>query len=150
MATTKRRIHSKGDYQQDEKVAAGTITPGMLVEQVSDAATIKAHATEGGDAEAAFAVEDALQGNTVTDDYSAADLVTYILPVKGACVNALLKAGYDYTIATELISAGDGTLKPKAQASSGVSVDRIIAVVTEDCDIDASGDSDTLAEVRIL
>lgn len=146
----KRRIHAKGGYQYDERIAYAAISPGMLVEQVPNAATVRAHATEGGDAEAMFALEDALQGNTVSTDYDAADLVCLILPEKGCCVNALLLAGYDYQIGTELISAGDGTLKPKDNASSGTTVDRIIAVNTEDQDLSDSGAEDTLTEVRIV
>jgi hypothetical protein len=145
----KRRIHSKGDYQQDEKVAAGTITPGMLIEMVSGAATVQAHATEGGNAERAFAVEDALQGNTVSDNYAAAALVTYILPVPGSCVNALLKAGYAYTVGMALISAADGTLKPEAEATSGVTVKQIIGECTEACDLSGSGAVNTLSEIRL-
>ena len=146
----KRRIHSKGEYRQEEAYASGTITPGMLIE-LDSSGYVKAHATEGGYGERAFAVEDALQGKTVSDNYTTTnpDLVTYILPTKGACVNALLKAGYNYTIGTELISAGDGTLIPNGQESSGVTVKEIIAEVTEASDLSASGASNTLSEVRI-
>jgi hypothetical protein len=145
----KRRIHSKGDYQQEEALAGGTITPGMLIEMNSSAAVI-AHNSEGAVAERAFAAEDALQGGIVDDDYSSGDLVTYILPTKGACVNALLESGYSYDEGDILISSGTGTLIQASQVSSGTTIYDNIAVCTEACDLSASGAVDTLSEVRIL
>jgi len=151
MASTKRRIHAKGQYEHDEKIASVAIQPGMLVEIEPNTANLRPHNVEGGESpECAFATEDALQGNTVTDNYAIADLVTYILPVKGACVNALLKAGYDYTIGTKLVSDGDGTLIPNGEESSAGPVPSVVAVTTEDCDLSASGAANTLCEVRII
>ena len=151
MATTKRRIHSKGSYEQDEKLASVAVQPGMLVEIEPNTAQCRPHNVEGGESpEAAFAVEDALQGNTVSDNYSIGDLVTYILPTKGACVNALCKAGYDYIIGTKLVSGGDGTLIPNGEESSAGPVPSVVAVCTEDNDLSASGAVNTLSEVRII
>lgn len=143
------RIHSKGSYVYDEAVAGeASIYPGMLLELNSDGEVIM-HDTEGGRAEKAFAIEDALQGNTVDDAYAADDVVAYIIPVQGAEVNALLKAGYDYAIGDELISAADGTLKQATEISSGETVDDVVAVVTEAVDLTGSGAVDTLASVRV-
>ena len=151
MATTKRRIHAKGQYEQDEKIASVIVQPGMLVEIEPNTAKIRPHNVEGGESpEAAFAVEDALQGNTVTDNYAIGDLVTYILPTKGACVNALLKAGFDYIIGTKLVSDGDGTLIPNGEESSAGPEPSVVAVTTEDCDLTASGAANTLCEARII
>ena len=145
----KNRIHAKGDYRQEEALAGGTVTPGMLIELNGSAAVI-AHNSEGAVAERAFAAEDALQGAVVGTDYDAADLVTYILPVKGACVNALLKAGYSYDEGDILISAGDGTLIQASEISSGGTVYDNIAICTEALDLSASGAANTLSEVRIM
>lgn len=145
----KRRIHAKGSFQQDEALAAGTITPGMLLEMDSDAKVV-VHNTEGAIAERIFAVEDALQGNTVTDDYSSDDLVTYIMPSKGSSVNAELEAGASYDEGDILISAGNGKLMLASDVASGVTIYDNIAVVTEALDLSASGAVDTLSEVRIL
>ena len=151
MATTKRRIHVAGDYVLDEKLASVAVSPGMLVEIEPNTVKIRPHNVEGGESpECAFAVEDALQGETVTDSYSIGDLVTYILPVKGARVNALLKAGYDYIIGTKLVSDGDGTLIPNGEESSAGPEPSVVAVTTEDCDLTASGAANTLCEVRII
>lgn len=145
----KRRIHAKGSFQQDEALAAGTITPGMLMEMDSDAAMV-VHNTEGAIAERIFAAEDALQGKTVTDDYSATDLVTYIMPSKGSSVNALLEAGVSYDEGDILISAGNGLLMKASEVASGVTIYDNIAVVTEAIDLSPSGSVDTLSEVRVL
>ena len=147
----KNRIHAKGDFQQEEAIAASAISPGMLVEFFGKAGTLRAHATEGGQApEAAFAIEDVLQGKTVDNAYAADDLVTYILPTKGACVNALLKDGYDYSIGMQLISGGDGTLIPNGEEASATFGADVIAVCTENCDLSPSAGEDTLSEVRIV
>ena len=145
----KRRIHAKGSFQQDEALAAGAITPGMLLEMDSDA-KVEFHNTEGAIAERIFAVEDALQGNPVTTAYSAADLVTYIMPSKGSCVNALLVAGYSYDEGDILISSGDGTLMQASQVTSGITIYDNIAICTEALDLSASGAVNTLSEVRVL
>ena len=147
----KNRIHAKGDYNLDEKIASVIIQPGMLVEIEPNTVNLRPHNVEGGETpEAAFAAEDALQGKTVTDNYAIGGLVTYLLPVKGGCVNALLKAGYDYTIGTKLVSDGDGTLIPNGEESSAGPVPSVVGVNTEDCDISASGSANTLCEIRII
>jgi hypothetical protein len=136
------RIHSKGDYRYEEHVADAAITPGMLLEINSDNEVL-AHNSSGAAAEALFAMEDALQGATVDDDYAAGEVCCCILPSKGSVVNALLYAGTNYTVGTVLESQGDGTLK------SGTTFP--IAVVEDSaCDLSASGAVDTLHPVRIL
>jgi pantothenate kinase type III len=146
----KRRIHAKGDFQQEEALAGGTITPGMLIE-LNSAGAVIAHNSEGAIAERAFAIEDALQGKTVSDNYSSGALVTYILPTKGACVNALLKDAYNYAIGDLLVSAGDGKLKPVSGLTSAALLKDTIAVCTEALDLTATSTlTDTLSEVRIL
>ena len=145
----KRRIHAKGSFQQDEALAAGTITPGHLLEMDSDGAVV-VHNTEGAIAERMFAAEDALQGNTVTDDYSDEELVTYIMPSKGSCVNAELEAGVEYDEGDILISAGNGKLMRASDVASGVTIYDNIAICTEGCDLSDSAAVDTLSEVRVL
>lgn len=144
----KRRIHSKGPAERDELIAAAAISPGMLLERVA-AGTVQAHSAEGGYAERMFAEEDALQGDTVSDAYAAADPVAILKPQKGSEVNALLAAGYSYTIGMELISAGDGTLIPNGQEASATTVEDIIAVCAETEDLSDSGDANTLVKVVI-
>jgi hypothetical protein len=106
---------------RDEKVAAGTITPGMLVERTS-ADKVQAHSTAGGSAAPLFALEDAPQGNGLTDDYSANDNVLLWRPVPGEQVQGIADATSGTTIAIGdfLESAGDGSLRVLNPASAGV------------------------------
>lgn len=146
----KRRIHSIGDYRQEEANAGEAgIYPGMLVKLNSSGNVIK-HDVQGGFAEAAFAVEDALQGKTVSDVYANGSKVTYILPAKGSVVNALINAGENIAIGDKLISNGDGTLVEIGAADSAGTTTEIIAIAVEACDLSASGAVDTLAAVRIV
>jgi len=142
---TYRKIHSKGLYWRgEERVAAGTITPGMLTEEIA-AGTVQAHSTEGGRSEKMIALEDALQGNTVTDDYSALDQVFLALAMPGDEFIMQVASGETLTIGEQLISAGDGTLKARDNASSGVTVQETIAYAQEAITTTAI----TLVKVRI-
>jgi len=104
-----RRIHNAGPWRAEEAAAAGTITPGMLVEYTTSG-TIQAHATEGGRHERLVALEDALQGRAVATDYSATELVSMALVAPGTVMNMLIASGEACDIGDELVSAGDGTL----------------------------------------
>lgn len=138
---TIKRIHSKGEYRHEEDVADAAISPGNLIEIT--ATGCKKQATADVACEAAFAAEDALQGKTVSDDYAAGDVVSYILPVKGGVVNAILKAGTNYARGAKLAAVGDGTLDPVGAAVP-------IAVVEKALDLSASAAVNTLCPVRIL
>lgn len=142
-------IHLKGDFRREEAVAAGTVKPGMLL-ALTSLSKVQAHGVEGGAAERAFAVEDALQGKTISNSYAATDLVSYNLMTPGSEVNALIKAGEDIAVGTFLVSAGDGTLIAEASVASGTTVVQRIAVAVEAIDLTGSGDVDTLAAVRLL
>ena len=146
--STENQVHLIGDFRREEAVAAGTITPGMLIEEDS-AGEFQAHSTEGGRASLLFAEVDALQGNTLDDDYSADDLVSANVELPGNEVQAFLKAGENVSIGDELISAGDGTLIANGSESSGVTVAQIIAVAREAEDLSGSGAVDTLIRVML-
>lgn len=94
----------------EEKVAAGTIYPGMLIERTS-ADKVQAHSTEGGNMSAMFAIEDALQGNDIDDAYSADDQVRIWHAQPGDQVLACLADGENISIGDYLQSKGDGTLE---------------------------------------
>lgn len=143
------RIHVKGDYIQDELPANGSgIYPGMLIKVNSSGKAI-AHNVEGGDAQRMFACEDALQGKTVNDAYATNDIVTAILPVPGAEVNALLKAGYVYSIGEEVMSGGDGTLIPYNEPSTSTISKETIAYCMDAVDLTVTDAVNTLSRVRI-
>jgi hypothetical protein len=138
-----QKIMLAGQFRQIELTADGAISPGMLLEASATGCT--PHATSVGFAERMFAMEDALQGDTVDDDYAADDPVQIALPVPGALVMAMLKAGTNYTKGTQLFSYGDGTLR----ATTGTPK-QLIAIVVDAIDLSASGAVDTLTKVRVV
>lgn len=136
------RIHSKGDYRYEEHVASTTITPGMLLE-INSSNQVLPHNSASTVGEALFAMEDALQGNEVSDNYSANNVCCCMLPAKGSVVNALLLAGVSYSVGDILESNGDGTL------TTGTTYP--IAVVEDSAkDLSGSGAVNSLHPVRIL
>lgn len=141
--TINNMIHLQGERRVIEALADETITPGMLLEQT--ATGVKKHATAGGFAERMFAQEDALQGKTVADTYAAAAYVSISSEQPGSIINALLLAGSNYTIGTQLISDGAGRLKPTTGTPS-----QIVAVIVEALDLSASDAVDTLGRARVL
>jgi hypothetical protein len=125
-----RRIHSKGTYRYEEAVAAGTISPGMVCE-LTTAGTAQAHSTAGGRGENLIAQEDALQGKTVSDDYSAGDVVGLLIPVPGTEMNVLFGAGESADINDEIVSAGDGTFQNADNLASAALNKQVRAVAVE-------------------
>lgn len=113
--STHRNIVLKGDPLTKEGTANATITPGMLIEQMSTG-NLRAHATEGGNVIPAFAIEDSMQGNDIDDDYSSGDEVIYVVPRRGDEIYALIEGGSDIAIGDLLESAGDGALQEHTPA----------------------------------
>lgn len=143
------QIQVKGGFRREEALASGTVKPGMLLALTSAGAVI-AHATEGGFAERAFAVEDALQGNTVDDSYADGELVSFNLVEPGAEVYAWVYAGESIVIGDELVSKGNGMLIEATSVTSGVTVEQVVAIALEAADLNDSGDVSTLVKVRVL
>ena len=144
-----RRIHNKGDWRHEELLAAGTITPGMLLE-VTTSGTVRAHATEGGCAERLIAVEDALQGQTVDDDYSASDVVSMAVAAPGAVFNMLMKKGETGSPGQEVVSAGDGTLILVDNISTGTTMAQVIGRIDASEAAFGALAADTLKAIRIV
>ena len=148
--STENQIHLIGkNFRHEEIEAAGDISPGHLIGGDSSG-TCVVHNTEGGVAARAFAEIDALQGNTLEDDYEDGDLVMVNIEQPGNECQAFLQAGQNAAIGDLLISAGDGTLIVNGQESSGVTVYDYIAVAREALDLSGSGAVDTLMRVHIL
>jgi len=95
----------------EEYEASAAISPGMLVEPVGSASTIRAHATEGGNAIPMFALEDELQGKGITDAYAAADQVQVWVAVRGEQVYAQVEDEQSIAIGDPLESNGEGYLQ---------------------------------------
>lgn len=94
----------------NEREAAGTITPGHLVELTS-AGKVQAHSTAGGNAVKDVALEDELQGKGITETYTTGNQVQVWSAVPGEEAYMILKDGETVVIGDFLESAGDGTLQ---------------------------------------
>lgn len=141
-----RKIVLRGSPRQDEAVASGVIKPGHLIKLDSNDKVL-VHATANGEAERAFAVEDALQGRTIDTAYAIGERVSYVLPVPGDEVAAYIKAGANgnIVIGDKLVSAGNGCLE-----KYNGTVLQVIAIAREAVDLNDSGDVDTRIRVRIV
>ena len=106
-----------GRGTRKERVAAAAITPGHLVE-LKSTGKVGVHSTAGGNAQKAFAVEDDLQGNSISDVYAADDRVQYNIMNSGDVVNAILADGESIAIGDPVESAGDGTFQKHDPTSS--------------------------------
>ena len=147
--TTPNRIALIQTGRLGEERAAGAITPGHLL-ILGSGDTVTVHTPEGGRAERMIALEDALQGNTITDAYASGDVVTLLHALPGDEAYVMIAAGETITIGEQLISAGDGTLKALDNVSSGITVYQVIAVAIAAVDLSASGAVATRTAVRFL
>lgn len=110
-----------------EGVAAGAITPGHLV-KVNSSGTYVVHATEAGNAEKLFAVEDALQGRTIDNAYASTERVSMHAAVPGDEIQAWILDGQVIAIGDLLVSKGDGTLRKWADVATTVTPEVPVAV----------------------
>jgi len=131
-------------YRREEALAtAAVVKPGYLLEKTS-AGKVKAHATAAGWSQRLVAIEDDLQGKTVSDAYSASALIQYAVVSPGTLCQLMLKSGQNISIGDKLVSNGDGTLK----AATGTDKE-ITAWAEEAVDLSGSGAEDTLIKVRV-
>jgi len=136
----------------EEYVAAGVITPGMLVE-VKSATTCGFHDVAGGNAIPMFAIEDALQGKGIDDNYAATDPVRVWIPGRGCQVNAILEDGEDAHAGDFVVSAGNGKVKVYDVESTGDYTPlQIIGQVLKTVDMSDSStvDPDGRVQIRIV
>ena len=144
------RIHRKGVFVQEEALAGSSgLYPGMLV-KLNSAGAVVVHAEEGGRAEKAILLEDALQGAVVGTVYTTANVTQYGIFTPGSQANVLLEAGQDVAIGDHLISAGNGLWKALDDLDSGETDSEDLAVAMEALDLSESGDVDTLVAARII
>jgi predicted methyltransferase len=153
--TAPKTIQLDGCFRHEEYLTAAAIKPGHLVEIYDASGTVKTrvHSTAKGWAEKMFAVEDPLAGQTATStqsrtidtDYASGDLVPVHIVERGARVYAWLKPGTNYVVGDKLMSAGDGTL----DKISGTADLDVVAILTENKDLSASGAAAARAVVRV-
>lgn len=100
-----------------EKVAGGTITPGMILE-LQSAGTVRAHNTAGGNVVPVMvALEDELQGKGIDDNYTSTNPVQIWIPHAGDVFYGILADGETIVKGDLLESKGDGTLRKYTDAS---------------------------------
>lgn len=93
----------------EEYVSNGVITPGMLLALRSDG-KVQAHGVAQGKHPRMFALEDELQGRSISDNYAATEPVQVMIAQPGEQVYGILKAGQNVAVGDYLVSGGDGTL----------------------------------------
>lgn len=113
-----KTIVVKGDFIRKEGEASGAITPGDLIE-FGGANELQAHATVGGQARRAYALENDLIGKGIDDAYAAGEQVQYGVFVPGAEVYARLAAGETCAKGDALESAGNGRLQVSSTPVEG-------------------------------
>jgi len=121
MAKNTIKIKNFSDVNE-EYSAAEAITPGMLVEPTPGAATIRKHATQGGNVLPMFAFENELEGEGINDDFASGDKIQVWIPGRGDIVNALLRDEETIAIGDWLMSDGEGRLMALA-ITAGESAD---------------------------
>jgi hypothetical protein len=136
--------------------ANAAITPGMLIELMSTE-KVRAHASAGQNALPMFAVEDELQGKSITDAYAASDKVSCWIPNRGDMVNAILADGENAAIGSFLESNGDGMLKVhvadvesfESNEAGAITVypNQIIGVAVEAVDLSDSSGGESSGEL---
>ena len=146
--TTRDKIRVTVDGgRQYEAVANAAITPGNLVELLSTG-KVQKQATAAVPTENAYAIEDALQGNDIADDYAAADRVFYVIPHSGDKIYAILADGENASIGSKLESNGSGELRVMDTTSAGAlaTPDAFLGVAMEA--VDASDSAATAVASR--
>ena len=157
-----RRIELATYVEREEaKAYDGNILPGMLI-QLTSLGLFQRHSTQGGFAIKRFATEEALvsrndpaqTGATSNIDtlYASGALVSARVYHPGDRVNAVLKAGANYPIGSQLISDGAGRLILASAAASSGQVKQIIAEIDEfggALDLSGTGAVDTHHSVRV-
>lgn len=139
----------------NEFVANAAITPGHLVELMSTG-KIRSHATAAGNAYKWFALEDVLQGKTISEAYAALDPVLVWMTAPGEEVYAVLANGQNIAKGDLLESAGDGTLtKHTADAWTSANVgtvygNAIVGVALEAVDMSGSSGADPNGRIKIM
>lgn len=134
MTVTPHKIVLKSpNGRYDEFVAAGAFYPGHLLKINSDGEVIKS-TVSGEAAERIFAIEDALQGNTIDDAYAADDVARVWHALPGDEIYAWLQDEQNVVVGAQLMSGGDGTLVPLDNTGTADFVNAPIAVALEAVD----------------
>lgn len=120
-----------------------TLKPGMIA-ALNSSGELIAQVTEGAACEKLIILEDALQGKTVNDTYTAGTVADAAVIFPGSEAQVLLKAGEKVVVGDYVTGSGTSTFQ-KLEATQVP-----LAVALEACDLTASDAVDTLVAVRFL
>ena len=127
MAYKTIRLKATGGPVRNEALANAALYPGHLVGLLSTG-KIRKHATSGGRAEKAFAVENELVGGEIGTVYAQDSIVQYEIFRPGDEVYARVTGSP--AVGAFLTSQGDGTLRVAVLDSSGIIIeDNVIAIL---------------------
>lgn len=135
-----------GGYKKIQSLtinSSATLKPGMIA-ALNSSGELIAQATEGAACEKLVILEDALQGKTVNDAYTAGTVADAAVIFPGSEAQVLLKAGEKVVVGDYVTGAGAGKFQ-KLEASQTP-----LAVALEACDLTESDAVDTLVAVRFL
>jgi hypothetical protein len=133
----------------EEYEAAGTITPGMLLEYTS-AGKVQAHSSVGANVIPMLALEDELQGNGIDDDYSSGGQVQCWIPQRGAQALLIVANGQDITVGDLLESDGNGKVQVHAADSAGTLYPKqIVGEALEAVDMSGSSAADPSGRIKV-
>ena len=133
----------------EEYEAAGTITPGMLIEYTS-AGKVQAHSSAGANVIPMLALEDELQGNDIDDDYSSGDQVQCWIPQRGAQALLMVADGQDISVGDLLESDGNGKVQAHAADSAGTLYPKqIVGEALEAVDMSGSSAADPSGRIKV-
>lgn len=137
---------------RQEFVAAGTITPGMVIE-VTSAGKVQAHSVASGSlVPLMIAIENDLVGNDKADNYSAADTTLCYCPQRGDEVFLLVADGQNIAVGTKLESDGAGKVQAVTLDSTGIyRYQSMIGVALTAVDMSGSAGADPTDQlIRVL
>lgn len=123
-----KTITLKGEGVAVEALAAGTITPGMLIEWTSSTKFV-AHNSAGENASPMFAIENQLEGEGISDNYSAGERVFARIFRPGDEVYAVCAASQTLAVGDLVESNGAGALQAHVPASAGAPLEYPESVV---------------------
>jgi len=144
-----KTIILKGTPKQETcKIGEASMYPGALVEELT-ARTVTMHATEAGNAEKMFLIEDALQGKEISDVFTNAAQCQVAHCKSGDEIYAWLADGENASVGEALVSAGSGGDLQCFSASQdfgsdntgNIYPDAIVAYALEAVDLDGSSNT---------
>lgn len=133
------KIFLTDEYLQADGEANEAITPGHLIEYDTSTELYKKHATDDGIGimplfarKAPYAGTEDADGTIPIDvAYAQGDQCYAGIALRGARVNALIKANEDIAVGDKLVSAGDGTLRELQTGTSPDDTNGCLAVARE-------------------